>query len=88
MLVCHTDKLECCDSTMEGTWIEIGTKNTVEPEGNDITDENIIRGDGTVNLTSLESNRIREICCKVPNAIGIIQTICVHSGQYCIIIIK
>ena len=86
MLVCHTDKLECCGFTMEGIWLKTGAKGTIEVVEEGITDETVIRGDGTVNFTFLESNEIRALCCRVPNAIGINQTICVNSGQYIIII--
>ena len=86
VLVCHTDKQECCQNTTEGIWIEIETKTDEESDmtyDNMDEDPMITRGDGTINLTSLE---IGTFCCSVPNAISVIQTVCVNSGQYCSVI--
>ena len=78
MLVCHTDKLECCQDTIEAVWNKIEIKDNGEAS---FTDVEFTRGDnGTVNLISIESNKISTFCCVVPNAIGVIQTVCVNSG--------
>jgi hypothetical protein len=68
---------------MEGMWFEIITPPDNKLDMVDFMDADLTRGDGTINLTSLERNKIGKFCCSVPNAISVIQTICVISGQHC-----
>lgn len=77
-LVCHTDKFRCCNE-IEGNWYS--------PNGSVITELSrefsVVQGiDGTVTLFRSNGmiSLLSTLCCRVPDASNISQTVCVNSG--------
>ena len=75
-LACNTDNSECCET--EGNWYFNGSVIT---EGSQ--EFTVIRNTGKIMV--FRNNRIisatSTLCCRIPNADNISQTVCVNSGQ-------
>ena len=78
-LVCHTDKYGCCETSNEGDWyLTNGSVITRDNQEFNVTRSNIgeiilFRKTGIISYTST-------LCCRVPDAGNVNQTVCVNSG--------
>ena len=87
-LLCHTDKTDCCNGTMNAAGISnwyFPTGTRVEGTGNSTTPPvNFYRnrGPSVVRLRRIEAPTVRgRFYCQVPNAKDINQTIYVNIGE-------
>ena len=77
-LVCHTDKFGCC-SEIEGNWYSANGSVITE-----LSQEFSVIPDSNGRVTLFRDNELisllSTLCCRVPDASNINQTVCVNSG--------
>lgn len=80
VLVCHTDKPDCCLTSNEGDRYLIESDSSITTTFS--KELNVTRSDqGTISFTRITDSIpiiIGTLCCNIPDASGVNQTLCVH----------